>query len=120
MDSTVLQLANGETTVLPTDTEWTPFTDYHGLPVTRTRWREVVSHGAVVGLCEIEPGGSFPEHTVQTTTIVQVLSGRGRIRVGAESRPYHAPELFVFLPDTSHAWHDITETTLFLLVVVPV
>lgn len=121
MKSTVITLKNGRSVPETVDEpSLQPFTNYGGLPVTGATWYEVASQDGTVGLSTISPGGHFPTHEVHTTTIVNVVQGRGRIAIGDEPpRRFVGPELFVFAAGTVHDWHDIEEHTLMILVSLP-
>ncbi|MGH8874998.1 MAG: hypothetical protein ACRDVM_07090 [Acidimicrobiia bacterium] len=93
---------------------WMPFTEYDGRPLDRVGLVEVVTvAGAEVQLVEIRAGGHFAMHSSPAVAFCQVVRGRGKLGMpdGTELA-YQGPELYVFLPDTLHDWHDIEQDTL--------
>jgi hypothetical protein len=49
----------------------------------------------------------------------QIVRGRGRLGLpDGRSLAYEGPELYVFLPDTLHDWHDVEEDTLLAVCLV--
>jgi quercetin dioxygenase-like cupin family protein len=93
---------------------WKPFEEYDGKPLKQVGLVEVIEfpHGAIQ-LVEIRAGGSFAMHSSPDVAFCQIVRGRGKLGLpdGTEI-DYDGPELFVFLPDTLHDWHDIEEDTL--------
>jgi quercetin dioxygenase-like cupin family protein len=115
MRTSVFELSDGM--VSPAVTErpsWEPFEEYDGKPLKQVGLVEVIEfpHGAIQ-LVEIRAGGSFAMHSSPDVAFCQIVRGRGKLGLpdGTEIN-YDGPELFVFLPDTLHDWHDIEEDTL--------
>ena len=93
---------------------WQPFTEYDGKPLDRVRLVELLTvSGAELQLVEIAAGGSFVMHSSPDVAFCQVVRGRGKLGLpDGRELDYQGPELYVFLPDTLHDWHNIEEDTL--------
>lgn len=94
--------------------EWQPFEEYDGKPLTSVGLVELLQRDACqMQLVEIRAGGRFAMHSSPDVAFCQIVRGSGKLGLpdGTEL-PYEGPELYVFLPDTLHDWHDIEEDTL--------
>lgn len=68
---------------------------------------------------EIARGGSFAMHSSPDVAFCQIVRGRGKLGLPAgRELDYEGPELYIFLPDTEHDWHDIEEDTLLAVCLV--
>lgn len=108
--------ADGETTrseVRP-EPDWKPYEEYDGEPLSKVRLDELLTvPGAEFQLVEIAAGGNFVMHSSPVVAYCQVVAGKGKLGLpGGSTLDYRAPELYVFLPDTLHDWHDIEQDTL--------
>jgi quercetin dioxygenase-like cupin family protein len=121
MRVTLFSDAGGRTTVdvRPTPS-LTPMPDWQGEPLSGVRWERVLQLGpADLQLVEIAAGGHFVMHASPDLAFCQVVRGRGRLGLpGGESIEYAGPELFVFLPNSLHDWHAVTEDTLLAVCLV--
>jgi quercetin dioxygenase-like cupin family protein len=94
--------------------EWQPFNEYDGKPLTKVALVELLQRGTCeMQLVEIRAGGHFAMHSSPDIAFCQIVYGRGELGLpdGTELR-YEGPELYVFMPDTLHDWHDVEEDTL--------
>lgn len=94
--------------------DWKPFEEYDGKPLEQVRLSEFLQvPGAELQLVEIAAGGHFVMHSSPDVAFCQVVRGRGKLGLpDGTALDYEGPELYVFLPDTLHDWHDIEEDTL--------
>jgi quercetin dioxygenase-like cupin family protein len=94
--------------------EWERFDEYDGEPLDRVRLSEFLQvPGAEFQLVEIAAGGHFVMHSSPDVAFCQVVRGKGKLGLpDGSALDYQGPELYVFLPDTLHDWHDIEEDTL--------
>ena len=99
---------------------WQRFDEFDGKPLQRVRLTEVVAGANVdVQLVAIEAGGAFAMHSSPRLAFCQIVRGRGSLGLpDGRSLAYEAPELYVFLPDTLHDWHDVEEDTLLAVCLV--
>jgi quercetin dioxygenase-like cupin family protein len=115
MRTTIFRLESGE--VVPEARErphWQPFDEFDGKTLERVRVQDLAEPpGALMQLVQIAAGGSFAMHSSPDVAFCQVVRGRGKLGLpdGTEL-DYEGPELYVFLPDTLHDWHDVDEDTL--------
>jgi quercetin dioxygenase-like cupin family protein len=102
-----------ETTVNATP-EWRPFEEFDGKPLDRVRLVELVTESsAEVQLVEIAARGSFAMHSSPKIAFCQVVRGKGKLGLpDGRELAYEGPELYVFLPNTLHDWHEIERDTL--------
>ena len=121
MRTTVFELADGA--VQPRVVEapdWQPFEEFDGAPLERVRLVELRRDaGSELQLVEIAAGGRFAMHSSPALAFCQIVRGRGRLGLpDGRSLAYEAPELYVFLPDTMHDWHDVESDTLLAVCLV--
>jgi quercetin dioxygenase-like cupin family protein len=94
--------------------EWQPFNEYDGKPLSNVGLVELLK-GEIceMQLVEIRAGGRFAMHSSPDVAFCQIVRGRGKLGLpdGTELI-YEGPELYAFLPNTLHDWHDIEEDTL--------
>jgi quercetin dioxygenase-like cupin family protein len=102
-----------DTTVNATP-EWKPFDEFEGKPLDRVRLVELLTaSSAEVQLVEIAAGGRFAMHSSPKMAFCQVVRGKGKLGLpDGRELAYEGPELYVFLPNTLHDWHDIERDTL--------
>jgi quercetin dioxygenase-like cupin family protein len=102
-----------DTTVNATP-EWKPFDEFEGKPLYRVRLVELLTaSSAEVQLVEIAAGGRFAMHSSPKMAFCQVVRGKGKLGLpDGRELAYEGPELYVFLPNTLHDWHDIERDTL--------
>jgi quercetin dioxygenase-like cupin family protein len=115
MRTTVFELQSGEVvTSVQDEPAWQPFEEYDGRPLERVRVQDLAEpRGGLVRLVEIRAGGSFAMHSSPDVAFCQIVRGRGKLGLpDGRALNYRGPELYVFLPDTLHDWHDIEEDTL--------
>ncbi len=115
MRTTIFEEADGGVrTRVAGSPDWKPFESYEGKPLSRVRLVELLAPpNSEVQLVEIGAGGHFAMHSSPDVAFCQVVRGKGKLGLpGGEEIAYEGPELYVFLPDTLHDWHDITEDTL--------
>jgi quercetin dioxygenase-like cupin family protein len=115
MRTTVFELESGEVvTSVQDEPAWQPFEEYDGRPLERVRVQDLAEpRGGLVRLVEIRAGGSFAMHSSPDVAFCQIVRGRGKLGLpDGRALNYRGPELYVFLPDTLHDWHDIEEDTL--------
>ncbi len=100
--------------------DWRLFAEYDGEPLEGVRLVELLAHpGARLQLVEIAAGGRFAMHSSPDVAFCQIVRGRGKLGLpDGRALDYHGPELYVFLPDTLHDWHDIQEDTLLAVCIV--
>jgi quercetin dioxygenase-like cupin family protein len=92
---------------------WRPFVEYDGKPLNDVSLVELQQGGNFeIQLVEIGAGGHFVMHSSPDVAFCQVVRGRGKLGLPDGELVYRGPELYVFLPDTLHDWHDIEEDTL--------
>lgn len=93
---------------------WKPYPEYGGEPLEGVQLVELLSvPGADLQLVKISTGGSFVMHSSPDVAFCQVVRGRGKLGLPDERElDFQGPELYVFLPNTLHDWHDIEEETL--------
>jgi quercetin dioxygenase-like cupin family protein len=121
MRTTIFELREGhvETDIVDRP-EWRSLPEYDGHPLERVRdvaVRELPQ--ASMQLVEIGTGGSFAMHSSPDVAFCQVVRGRGALGLpDGRELAYEAPELYVFLPETLHDWHDVREDTLLAVCVV--
>jgi quercetin dioxygenase-like cupin family protein len=94
--------------------DWQPLQEFEGKPLEKVHLVEVLSSpGVEIQLVEIAAGGSFAMHSSPALAFCQVVHGKGKLGLpGGEELRYEAPELYLFLPETMHDWHDIEVNTL--------
>jgi quercetin dioxygenase-like cupin family protein len=94
--------------------DWQLFEEYEGKPLDNVRLVELLTpSGAEIQLVEIGAGGHFDMHSSPDVAFCQIVRGKGKLGLpGAQDLDYEGPELFVFLPNTLHDWHDVAEDTL--------
>jgi quercetin dioxygenase-like cupin family protein len=102
-----------DTTVNATP-EWKPFDEFEGKSLDRVRLVELLTaSSAEVQLVEIAAGGRFAMHSSPKMAFCQVVRGKGKLGLpDGRELAYEGPELYVFLPNTLHDWHDIERDTL--------
>jgi quercetin dioxygenase-like cupin family protein len=103
--------------VIPTVVEepaWEPFSAYDGQPLRGVRRTDIdVGQRTQVQLNEIAAGGRFVMHASPDLAFCQIVRGKGKLGLpDGREIPYEGPELYVFLPNALHDWHDIEEDTL--------
>jgi quercetin dioxygenase-like cupin family protein len=93
---------------------WQPFEEYEGKPLERVHVVDLVEpRGGLIQLVQIAAGGRFAMHSSPDVAFCQIVRGRGKLGLpDGRDLAYKGPELYVFLPDTLHDWHDIEEDTL--------
>ncbi len=115
MQTTIFTLVGDrvETTVNATP-EWKPFDEFEGKPLDRVRLVELLTaSSAEIQLVEIAAGGRFAMHSSPKMAFCQVVRGKGKLGLpDGRELAYEGPELYVFLPNTLHDWHDIERDTL--------
>lgn len=115
MQTTIFTLVGDriDTTVNATP-EWKPFDEFEGKPLDRVRLVELLTaSSAEVQLVEIAAGGRFAMHSSPKMAFCQVVRGKGKLGLpDGRELAYEGPELYVFLPNTLHDWHDIERDTL--------
>ncbi len=91
-----------------------PLPDWQGRRLDRVRLASILRSGPVeVQLVEIAAGGHFVMHSSPLVAFCQVVHGRGQLGLpDGSSIPYLGPELYIFLPNSLHDWHDISQDTL--------
>lgn len=97
-----------------------PMPDWQGLPLTGVRWQRILRNESIdIQLVEIAAGGHFVMHSSPAVAFCQVVRGSGQLGLpGGASIAYRGPELYIFLPNSRHDWHDITEDTLLAVCLV--
>jgi quercetin dioxygenase-like cupin family protein len=123
MRTTVFEHRDGVVQAAPLERQdWNRLDQYDGMPLERVRDVEVLEHPqALIQLVEIGAGGSFAMHSSRDVAFCQIVRGRGKLGLpGGREIAYGAPELYVFLPDTLHDWHDVEEDTLLSVCIVRV
>jgi quercetin dioxygenase-like cupin family protein len=119
--TTVFEYLDGEVKVTATQRpEWKPLAEYDGKPLERVRDVDLLeTPQATMQLVEIRAGGSFAMHSSPHLAFCQIVRGRGQLGLpGGKELAYSGPELYVFLPETLHDWHDIEEDTLLSVCIV--
>jgi quercetin dioxygenase-like cupin family protein len=93
---------------------WRPFEEYEGKPLERVQVVDLVEpRGGLIQLVQIAAGGHFAMHSSPDAAFCQIVRGRGKLGLpDGRELAYEGPELYIFLPDTLHDWHDIEEDTL--------
>jgi quercetin dioxygenase-like cupin family protein len=93
---------------------WQPFEEYEGKPLERVHVVDLVEpRGGLIQLVQIAVGGHFAMHSSPDVAFCQIVRGRGKLGLpDGRELAYEGPELYVFLPDTLHDWHEIEEDTL--------
>ncbi|HUG48008.1 MAG TPA: hypothetical protein VMP67_06305 [Candidatus Limnocylindria bacterium] len=88
--------------------------DWQGQPLSLVRMASILRSGDIeVQVVQIAAGGHFVMHSSPQVAFCQVVRGRGQLGLpDGTSIPYSGPELYVFLPNSLHDWHDISEDTL--------
>lgn len=115
MRTTIFSVQSGELEAEARERpDWQPFDEYDRKPLDRVSVQDLVEPpGALIQLVEIGAGGSFAMHSSPDVAFCQVVRGRGKLGLpGGRELDYEGPELYVFLPDTLHDWHDVEEDTL--------
>lgn len=121
MKTTTVALEDG---TVRTDVDEAPslerLDEFDGRPLERVSSLDLrESDRALMQLIEIEAGGSFAMHSSPDVAFCQIVRGRGKLGLpGGREVPYAGPELFIFLPNTEHDWHDIEEDTLMAVCIV--
>ncbi|HET7727640.1 MAG TPA: hypothetical protein VFK54_09965 [Candidatus Limnocylindrales bacterium] len=97
-----------------------PMADWQGTPLSGVRWQRIHEDRTLdIQLVEIAAGGQFVMHSSPSVAFCQIVRGRGALGLpDGTSVPYAGPELFVFLPNSRHDWHDIAEDTLLAVCLV--
>lgn len=94
--------------------------EYDGKPLEQVEsidLREVP--GALFQLVEIAAGGHFAMHSSSDIAFCQIVRGRGKLGLpDGRELGYEGPELYIFMPNTLHDWHDIEEDTLLSVCIV--
>jgi quercetin dioxygenase-like cupin family protein len=119
--TTVFEYLDGEVKVEATERpEWKALGEYDGKPLERVRDTDLLeTPQATMQLVEIAAGGSFAMHSSLHVAFCQIVRGRGKLGLpGGKELAYSGPELYVFLPETLHDWHDIEEDTLLSVCIV--
>lgn len=114
MRTTVFRLSDGVVFDVEEMPPWQAFEEYDGKPLDRVSLVELLQPpGAEIQLVEIEAGGGFVMHSSPDVAFCQIVKGKGKLGLPDGSElAYEGPELYLFLPETEHDWHDIVETTL--------
>lgn len=114
MRTTIFRLDEGRVAPEVEETpSWKPYAEYDGKSLTGVNLVRLKNlPGAELQLVEIAAGGSFVMHSSPDIAFCQVVRGRGKLGLPDRELQYEGPELYVFLPDTLHDWHDIEEDTL--------
>ena len=114
MRATIFSLREGGLVVEVSEAPALPFEEFDGKPLDRvTRVDLHAMDGVEMQLVEIKAGGGFAMHSSPATAFCQIVRGRGKLGLpDGTALDYAGPELYVFLPDTLHDWHDIEEDTL--------
>jgi hypothetical protein len=115
MRTTVFSLEGDKVSARVTEKhEWQPFDEYDHKPLTNVGLVELLQHATwEMQLVEIRAGGHFAMHSSPDVAFCQIVGGKGKLGLPGETELfYEGPELYVFLPDTLHDWHDIEEDTL--------
>ncbi len=99
---------------------WRAFEEYDGKPLERVRVVDLAEPPhALLQLVEIAVGGRFAMHSSPDVAFCQIVRGRGKLGLpDRQELSYIGPELYVFLPDTLHDWHDVEEDTLLAVCIV--
>lgn len=115
MKTTVFELRNSAVTPDVKDSPaWQPYLEYEGQPLDKVRLVPFLTvDGGEIQLVELAAGGHFVMHSSPDVAFCQIVQGSGKLRLpDGQDLTYQGPELYVFLPNTLHEWHDITEDTL--------
>lgn len=94
--------------------------EYDGKPLERVESLDIrETGGALMQLVEISAGGHFAMHSSSDIAFCQIVRGRGKLGLpSGRELTYEGPELYIFMPDTLHDWHDIEEDTLLSVCIV--
>jgi quercetin dioxygenase-like cupin family protein len=121
MRTTVFEYRDGDVQVAAAERpEWKALAEYDGKPVERVRDVDLLEiPQATMQLVEIGTGGSFAMHSSPHVAFCQIVRGRGKLGLpDGRELAYSGPELYVFLPETLHDWHDVEEDTLLSVCIV--
>lgn len=93
---------------------WQKFNEFDGKPLDQVHLDEVLDvPGARFQLVEIAAGGTFAMHSSPDVAYCQVVRGKGKLGLpDGDALDFEGPELYIFLPNTLHDWHDIEIDTL--------
>jgi quercetin dioxygenase-like cupin family protein len=111
--ATIFSLREGKLVAKVSEAPALPFEEFDGKPLDRVTRVDLHSSGGVeMQFVEIKAGGNFAMHSSPATAFCQIVRGRGKLGLpdGTEL-DYAGPELYVFLPNTLHDWHNIEEDT---------
>lgn len=99
---------------------WKPYTEYDGQPLYGVRLADIdIGQRTQVQLNEIAAGGRFVMHASPDVAFCQIVRGRGKLGLpDGRELAFQGPELYVFLPNTRHDWHDIEEDTVLAVCLV--
>lgn len=103
------------------DPALSPLEEFDGRPLQGVRSIDLQQvRGLQPQIVEIAAGGHFAMHSSPDVAFCQVVRGAGMLGLpDGRALRYRAPELYVFLPNTEHDWHDITEDTLLSVCLIP-
>ena len=113
MNATIFSIREGELVAHTSESLPQPFEEFDGKPLDRVTRVDVHSAPRVeIQFVEIGAGGHFAMHSSPVIAFCQIVRGKGKLGLpdGTALR-YAGPELYVFMPDTLHDWHDIEEDT---------
>lgn len=98
-----------------------PLLAWEGVALSGVTLHTIEERGDIqLQLVEIAAGGHFVMHSSPKLAFCHVVRGAGHLGLpGGRSLPYRGPETYVFHPDTLHDWHDVTETTLLAVAIMP-
>lgn len=98
-----------------------PLLAWEGMALSGVTLHTIEERGEVqLQLVEIAAGGHFVMHSSPKLAFCHVVRGAGHLGMpGGRSLAYRGPETYVFHPDTLHDWHDVTETTLLAVAIMP-
>lgn len=98
-----------------------PFTEFDGEPLHGVRLHEIAQRGDIESqLVEIAAGGKFAMHSSPKLAFCHIVRGAGKLGLpDGSDLDYRGPETYVFLPNTLHDWHEVTEDTLLAVAIVP-
>jgi quercetin dioxygenase-like cupin family protein len=114
MKATIFSLRDGKLVTEISESPAQPFEEFDGKALESVTRVDIHSGAGVeMQFVEIKAGGHFAMHSSPVIAFCQIVRGKGKLGLpeGA-ALDYAAPELYVFMPNTLHDWHDIEEDTL--------
>jgi quercetin dioxygenase-like cupin family protein len=114
MKATIFSLRDGRLVTEISESPAQPFEEFDGKSLERVTRVDVHAAPQVeMQFVEIKAGGHFAMHSSPVIAFCQIVRGKGKLGLpDGGSLDYSGPELYVFMPDTLHDWHDIDEDTL--------